>query len=70
MEGGAMGHQQLYWSHPRKFGRGSRSCHICLNQHGLILKNSLNVYHQCFQQYVKDLALSSWTKLYLRISFQ
>ncbi|CAL9692025.1 unnamed protein product [Knipowitschia caucasica] len=20
-----MGHQQLYWSHPRKFGQGSRS---------------------------------------------
>ncbi|XP_068941472.1 small ribosomal subunit protein uS14-like [Petaurus breviceps papuanus] len=47
-----MGHQQLYWSHPRKFGQGSRSCHICLKRHGLIHKYGL--CHQCFRQYAKD----------------
>ncbi|KAM8912187.1 LOW QUALITY PROTEIN: small ribosomal subunit protein uS14-like [Lycaon pictus] len=47
-----MGHQQLYWSHPRKFGQGSPSCHICSNLRGLI-KSGLNM-SQYFQQYTKD----------------
>uniref|UniRef100_A0A4X2KCU7 Small ribosomal subunit protein uS14 n=1 Tax=Vombatus ursinus TaxID=29139 RepID=A0A4X2KCU7_VOMUR len=51
-----MGHQQLYWSHPRKFGQRSRSCHVCLNQHGLIHKYGLNMCHQCFQQHAKDIS--------------
>uniref|UniRef100_A0A5F9D4E7 Small ribosomal subunit protein uS14 n=1 Tax=Oryctolagus cuniculus TaxID=9986 RepID=A0A5F9D4E7_RABIT len=38
-----MGHQQLYWSHPRKFGQGSRSCRVCSNRHGLIRKYGLNM---------------------------
>ncbi|XP_044533520.1 40S ribosomal protein S29-like [Gracilinanus agilis] len=45
-------HQQLYWSHPRKFGQ---SCHVCSNKHGVILKYSLNMCHHCFQQYAKDI---------------
>ncbi|XP_051027157.1 40S ribosomal protein S29-like [Acomys russatus] len=44
-----MGHQQLYWSHPRKFGQGSRSCRVCSNRPGLIRK-----CRQCFRQYAKD----------------
>ncbi|XP_074090670.1 ubiquitin carboxyl-terminal hydrolase MINDY-2 isoform X5 [Macrotis lagotis] len=54
--GGAMGHQQLYWSHPRKFGQGSRSCCVCSNRHGLIRKYSLNMCRQCFRQYAKDIS--------------
>ncbi|XP_057553897.1 40S ribosomal protein S29-like [Hippopotamus amphibius kiboko] len=50
-----MGHQQLYWSHPRKFGQGSRSCCVCSNRHGLIRKYSLNMCCQCFRQYAKDI---------------
>ncbi|XP_041047236.1 40S ribosomal protein S29-like [Carcharodon carcharias] len=50
-----MGHQQLYWSHPRKFGQGSRSCRVCANRHGLIRKYGLNVCRQCFRQYTKDI---------------
>ncbi|XP_068942792.1 small ribosomal subunit protein uS14-like [Petaurus breviceps papuanus] len=52
---GAMGHQQLYWSHPHKFGQGSQSCHVCSNWHGLIRKYGLNMSLQCFQKYVKDI---------------
>ncbi|KAF5929674.1 hypothetical protein HPG69_002396, partial [Diceros bicornis minor] len=37
------GHQRLYWSHPRKFGQGSRSCCICSNQHSLTCKYSLSL---------------------------
>ncbi|XP_038664326.1 40S ribosomal protein S29-like [Scyliorhinus canicula] len=47
-----MGHQQLYWSHPRKFGQGSRSC---VNRHGLIQKYGLNMCRPCFRQYAKDI---------------
>ncbi|XP_039742578.1 40S ribosomal protein S29-like [Pteropus medius] len=50
-----MGHQQLYWSHLRKYGQGSRSCRVCSNQHDLIRKYILNVCCQCFCQYAKDI---------------
>ncbi|KAB0365698.1 hypothetical protein FD754_009854 [Muntiacus muntjak] len=50
-----MGHQQLYWSHPRKFCQGSRSCQVCSNWHGLIRKYGLNMCRQCFCQYAKDI---------------
>ncbi|XP_045149901.1 40S ribosomal protein S29-like [Echinops telfairi] len=43
-----MGHQQLYWSHPRKFSQGSRSCRS--NR-----KYGLTMCHQCFRQYTKDI---------------
>ncbi|XP_036082607.1 40S ribosomal protein S29-like [Rousettus aegyptiacus] len=49
-----MGHQQLYWSHLRKFSQGSRSCHICSNWHSLIWKYGLYMHGQCFHPYVKD----------------
>ncbi|XP_015992451.2 40S ribosomal protein S29-like [Rousettus aegyptiacus] len=48
-----MGHQQL--THLRKFSQGSRSCHVCSNQHGPIRKYGLNMCHQCFRQYAKDI---------------
>ncbi|XP_075859749.1 small ribosomal subunit protein uS14-like [Microcebus murinus] len=50
-----MGHQQLYWSHPRKFGQGSHSCRVCSNRHGLIRKYGLNMCRQCFCVYAKDI---------------
>ncbi|XP_073490343.1 small ribosomal subunit protein uS14-like [Aquarana catesbeiana] len=50
-----MGHQQLYWSHLRKFGQGSCSCCMCSNRHGLIRKYGLNIYRQCFRQCAKDI---------------
>ncbi|KAL4689482.1 hypothetical protein H8959_012273 [Pygathrix nigripes] len=50
-----MGHQQLYWSHPRKFSQGSHSCRICSNQQSLIWKCGLNMCRQCFRQHAKDI---------------
>ncbi|XP_069766060.1 small ribosomal subunit protein uS14-like [Narcine bancroftii] len=50
-----MGHQQLYWSHPRKFGQGSRSCRVCANRHRLIRRYGLNMCRQFFRQYTKDI---------------
>ncbi|XP_014448495.1 40S ribosomal protein S29-like [Tupaia chinensis] len=53
-----MGHQQLYWNHPRKFGQGSCSCRMCSNRHGLIGKCSLDMCRQCFHQYAKDIGFN------------
>ncbi|XP_039335126.1 small ribosomal subunit protein uS14-like [Saimiri boliviensis] len=50
-----MGHQQLYWSHPREFSQGCRSCRVCSNRHGLIQKYGLNMCRQCSRQYAKDI---------------
>ncbi|CAN0526790.1 unnamed protein product [Rangifer tarandus platyrhynchus] len=50
-----IGHQQLYWSHLRKFRQGSRSCRFCSNRHHLIRKYGLNMCCQCFRQYAKDI---------------
>ncbi|KAK9957018.1 hypothetical protein ABG768_014716 [Culter alburnus] len=61
-----MGHQQLYWSHPRKYGQGSRSCRVCSNRHGLIRKYGLNMCRQCFRQYAKDIGFIKATGLNLR----
>ncbi|ERE85816.1 40S ribosomal protein S29-like protein [Cricetulus griseus] len=52
---GKMGHQQLYWSHRRKFRQGSRSYPVCSNRYGLIRKYGLNMCSQCFRQYAKDI---------------
>ncbi|KAM7116502.1 small ribosomal subunit protein uS14-like [Molossus nigricans] len=50
------GHQQLYWSHPKKFSQGSPSCCVCSNWHGLIRKNGLNGCRQCFRRYAKNIS--------------
>ncbi|XP_036690872.1 40S ribosomal protein S29-like [Balaenoptera musculus] len=50
-----MGHQQLYWSHPRKFGQGSCFCHVCSNQCTLLRKYGLKMCCQCFHRYAKDI---------------
>ncbi|XP_043836277.1 40S ribosomal protein S29-like [Dromiciops gliroides] len=52
---GTIGHQQLYWSHPHKFGQGFWAFHMCSNHHSLIHKYGLNMCHQCFCQYGKDI---------------
>ena len=56
-----MGHQQLYWSHPRKFGQGSRSCRVCSNQHGLNRKYGLNSAASVSASMWRTSASLSWT---------
>uniref|UniRef100_A0A452I5I2 Small ribosomal subunit protein uS14 n=1 Tax=Gopherus agassizii TaxID=38772 RepID=A0A452I5I2_9SAUR len=53
--GNKQGELELYWSHPRKFGQGSRSCCVCSNRHCLIRKYRLNMCRKCFCQYAKDI---------------
>ncbi|XP_036040352.1 40S ribosomal protein S29-like [Onychomys torridus] len=50
-----MGHQQLSWSHLRKFGQGSCSCCVCSNHHSLIWKYGVNMCRWCVHQYTKDI---------------
>ncbi|XP_063124180.1 small ribosomal subunit protein uS14-like [Rattus norvegicus] len=50
-----MGHQELYWSRPRKFGQGSRSCRVCSNHHGLLCKYGLSMHCQFFCQHLKGM---------------
>ncbi|KAK9880120.1 hypothetical protein WA026_008635 [Henosepilachna vigintioctopunctata] len=50
-----MGFLNLWFSHPRKYGQGSRSCRACSNGHGLIRKYGLNLCRQCFREYAADI---------------
>ena len=65
-----MGHDNIWYSRPRKFGAGSRKCKACSNgwvltfqnlffiatcRHGLIRKYHLNICRQCFHEYAKDI---------------
>ncbi|KAL5256658.1 hypothetical protein ACHWQZ_G011796 [Mnemiopsis leidyi] len=50
-----MGHDNVWYSHPRKYGPGSRKCRVCSNHHGLIRKYGLDMCRQCFQQYAKNI---------------
>ncbi|CAK9251077.1 unnamed protein product [Sphagnum jensenii] len=50
-----MGHNSIWYSHPRKFGAGSRYCRVCSNHHGLIRKYGLNICRRCFRQYADQI---------------
>ncbi|CAD0203950.1 ribosomal protein S29 isoform X2 [Anticarsia gemmatalis] len=50
-----MGHANIWYSHPRRYGQGSRSCRACSNRHGLIRKYGLNICRQCFREYAHDI---------------
>ncbi|KAI8848400.1 40S ribosomal protein S29 [Chytridium lagenaria] len=50
-----MAHSNVWNSHPRNYGKGSRSCRVCAHQAGLIRKYGLNICRQCFREYSKDI---------------
>ncbi|GFY76345.1 40S ribosomal protein S29 [Trichonephila inaurata madagascariensis] len=58
-----MGHKNLWFSHPRKFGPGSRTCRVCSNHHGLILKYGLNMCRRCFRENAADIGFKKVTCL-------
>jgi small subunit ribosomal protein S29e len=55
-----MGHQAIWYSHPRKFGKGSRQCRTCGNHNGLIRKYHINMCRQCFRVYAKDIGFQKF----------
>ncbi|XP_065044332.1 small ribosomal subunit protein uS14-like [Musa acuminata AAA Group] len=48
-----MGHSNVWNSHPKNYGPGSRVCRVCGNPHGLIRKYGLMCCRQCFRSNAK-----------------
>ncbi|KAF3209124.1 40S ribosomal protein S29 [Orbilia oligospora] len=53
-----MAHDQVWYSRPRTYGKGSRSCRVCAHQAGLIRKYGLNICRQCFRERSKDIGFT------------
>jgi len=51
----AMGHDAIWNSHPKNYGKGSRACRVCAHKAGLIRKYGLDLCRQCFRQYSADI---------------
>lgn len=51
---------QVYYSHPRKYGPGSRQCRVCGNGHGMIRKYDLNICRQCFREVANDVGFKKY----------
>ncbi|BAO41916.2 40S ribosomal protein S29 [Kluyveromyces marxianus DMKU3-1042] len=50
-----MAHENVWYSHPRKFGKGSRQCRISGSHSGLIRKYGLNIDRQSFREKANDI---------------
>ncbi|KAI3521352.1 hypothetical protein L1887_10815 [Cichorium endivia] len=50
-----MGHSNIWNSHPKTYGPGSRLCRVCGNSHGLIRKYGLMCCRQCFHSNAKEI---------------
>ncbi|KAG2024337.1 hypothetical protein GB937_003992 [Aspergillus fischeri] len=44
-----MTHESVWYSRPRKFGKGSRECRVCAHRAGLIRK------YGCFREKAQDI---------------
>ncbi|TIB70930.1 hypothetical protein E3Q22_03909 [Wallemia mellicola] len=46
-----MAHSNVWYSRPRIYGKGSRSCRVCgKNGQGLIRKYGMDICRQCFRE--------------------
>ncbi|EAW06900.1 40S ribosomal protein uS14 [Aspergillus clavatus NRRL 1] len=50
-----MTHESVWYSRPRKFGKGSRECRVCAHRAGLIRKYGMNICRQCFREKAQDI---------------
>ncbi|CAA2972283.1 40S ribosomal S29 [Olea europaea subsp. europaea] len=50
-----MGHSNIWNSHPKTYGPGSRTCRVCGNPHGIIRKYGLMCCRQCFRSNAKEI---------------
>jgi small subunit ribosomal protein S29e len=46
---------KVWYSHPRKFGPGSRCCRRCSNSHGVIRKYNLMLCRRCFRERAEEI---------------
>ncbi|RMZ20892.1 hypothetical protein D0859_15099 [Hortaea werneckii] len=56
-----MSHESVWYSRPRTYGKGSRSCRVCTHKAGLIRKYGLNICRQCFREKSTDIGFSKKT---------
>ncbi|KAJ5217408.1 ribosomal protein S14 [Penicillium chermesinum] len=50
-----MTHESVWYSRPRKYGKGSRSCRVCNHTAGLIRKYGMDICRQCFREKSSDI---------------
>ncbi|KAL2905192.1 40S ribosomal protein S29 [Bienertia sinuspersici] len=50
-----MGHSNIWNSHPKNYGPGSRACRVCGNPHAIIRKYGLMCCRQCFRSNAKEI---------------
>ncbi|KAH8891331.1 ribosomal protein S14 [Thozetella sp. PMI_491] len=50
-----MSHESVWYSRPRSYGKGARSCRVCTHKAGLIRKYGLNICRQCFREKSADI---------------
>ncbi len=58
-----MGHLNIWNSHPRKYGKGSRGCRICGHRSGLIRKYGICICRQCFRENAHSTGFKNLWKL-------
>ncbi|KAJ2371902.1 40S ribosomal protein S29 [Coemansia sp. RSA 2607] len=57
-----MSHGNIWFSRPRRYGKGSRQCRVCAHQAGLIRKYGLDLCRQCFREYANDIGFTKKEK--------
>ncbi|KGN43857.1 hypothetical protein Csa_017372 [Cucumis sativus] len=60
-----MGHSNVWNSHPKNYGPGSRTCRVCGNPHGLIRKYGLMCCRQCFRSNAKEIGFIKYGLKYI-----
>ncbi|OJJ82804.1 ribosomal protein S14 [Aspergillus campestris IBT 28561] len=55
-----MTHESVWYSRPRKYGKGSRGCRVCSNRGGLIRKYGMNICRQCFREKATDIGFNKY----------
>ncbi|KAJ5769845.1 uncharacterized protein N7511_001896 [Penicillium nucicola] len=53
-----MTHDSVWYSRPRKYGKGSRECRVCTHRAGLIRKYGMNICRQCFREKSTDIGFT------------
>ncbi|OMJ27634.1 Radical S-adenosyl methionine domain-containing protein 1, mitochondrial [Smittium culicis] len=53
-----MAHEAVFFTRPRKYGKGSRECRVCTHRMGLIRKYGLNICRQCFRENAADIGFT------------
>lgn len=55
-----MAHENIWFSHPRHYGKGGRKCRITNNQNAVIRKYGLNLCRQSFREKAADIGFSKY----------